>query len=298
MNLKIPLRKANVLAVDDQRANLVALDAVLGADYNLIFAGSGFEALSVLKERQDVDLILMDLQMPGMDGFETASRVKQMEGCQDIPVVFITAVFNEDPYIKQGYKVGAVDYFSKPFDPEILKVKVGIYSSFRQRADILRERERQIQASEELREVGRELSTMLKSLRVGVIVADASGRVCQTNEEVFSICKSHDPVGDESTGEMHGWWDAEGTVVEGQLGPLARALLGESCHNEFLDVPCHDGIVKTILCSASPLRGRDGTIAGAVLVIQDLTERKRLEKDLERRIAHLVSAGAELEPGD
>src|SRR5580765_5262995 len=169
------LCKANVLAVDDQRANLIALDAVLGGDNNVIFANSGQEAIELLSKRSDIDVILMDLQMPGMDGFEAASRIKQMDGCADIPVVFITAVYHEDPFVKQGYKVGAVDYFSKPFDPEILKVKVGIYASFRQRADFLRERERQLRASEELREMAGKLWAVLDTMRVGVFVTDTSG---------------------------------------------------------------------------------------------------------------------------
>lgn len=261
------LRKSNVLAVDDQRANLVALDAVLGTDYNLIFANSGHEALSILEKRQDIDVVLMDVQMPGMDGFETASRLKAMQGCEDIPVVFITAVYNEDPFVKQGYKAGAVDYFSKPFDAEILKVKVGIYASFRQRADILRERERQIRASEELRRVGRELCAMAESLRVGVIVTDAAGGF---------------------VGATPGWWEPDGRLMEAALKAQSHALCtGEASQNEVVEMPGPAGTVRTILCSASSLHGLDGGGVGTALVIQDLTERKRIEVDLERRMAEL-----------
>lgn len=264
------LRKANVLAVDDQRANLVALEAVLGTEYNLIPANSGYEAISILEERQDIDVVLMDVQMPGMDGFEAAAKIRTMEGCEDVPVVFITAVYNEDPFIKQGYKVGAVDYFSKPFDPEILKVKVGIYASFRQRADILRERERQIRASEELRQVGRELSAMLGTLRVSVIITDVEGKIHQVNDEASIIC--------ESLQEFEGRF-------------LDTAL------NEVIEMQCPDGTVKTLLCTASPLHGLDGSIVGAALVVQDLTERRRIEMDLEQRIARLRYPEREHLPG-
>jgi CheY-like chemotaxis protein len=291
------LRKANVLAVDDQPANLVALDAVLGADHNVIRANSGHQAISLLQKRQDIDVILMDLQMPGMDGFQAATKIMQMEGCQDIPIVFITAVYNEDPFIKQGYKLGAVDYFSKPFDPEILKVKVGIYASFRQRAALLRERERQIRESEKLQQVGRELSVMLKSLRVGVVIADSAGRVCQTNGEVFGICESLEQREGEGGGPFE-WWDATGKLLDGELRPLARVLHGgESSHNEVLEIRCLNGILKPVLCSASPLHGLDGRIAGAVLIIQDLTEHRKIEKELQRRISKLISSGVGLEPG-
>lgn len=291
-------RKANVLAVDDQRANLVALDAVLGSEYNVIRAGSGSEALSILEQRQDIDVILMDVQMPVMDGFEAASRIKHMENCQDIPIIFVTAVYNDDPFVKQGYKVGAVDYFSKPFDPEILRVKVGIYASFRQRADILKERARQIQASEELLAVGRKLSAVLQDVRMGIIIADSAGRITQTNEEVFRLWKSLEPCGADFSGQILGWWDSNGHFVKGEPGPLARALeSGESSHNECLEIRGAGGIPKTVFCSASPLRDLDGRIVGAVLMLQDMTERRTIERDMQQRIASLASARRELASG-
>ena len=124
---KLPLQKTTLLLVDDQRSNLIALEAVLsGPEYNLILAQSGMEAIELVK-RHDIALILLDIQMPGLDGFETARRIKAMESGRDIPIIFITAVYKEDPFIKKGYEAGAIDYFSKPFDPELLKLKVSLY---------------------------------------------------------------------------------------------------------------------------------------------------------------------------
>jgi len=284
------LRKANVLAVDDKRANLVALDAVLGADNNVIFASSGPEAIELLSKRSDIDVILMDVQMPGMDGFETAARIKQMEGCADIPVVFITAVYHEDPFVKQGYAAGAVDYFSKPFDPEILRVKVGIYASFRQRADFLRERERQLQASEELREMAGKLWAMLDTLRVGIIVTDTAGNVCRINAEVESLCKSSNLARAQSPIQSLGWWDASGHLIDAELAAMAAALgTGKASHTEVIEVKCLNGISKTILCSASPVLDLEGAVAGAAFVFEDLTDRKALARDLDDQIAKLAS---------
>jgi response regulator RpfG family c-di-GMP phosphodiesterase len=116
-------KKANVLAVDDYQPNLVALEVALSANCKIIEASSGQHAIEILKSRQDIDVILMDVQMPDMDGYETASRIKSMPGCEDIPIIFITAVYKEEPYIRKGYEAGGIDYFSKPFDPEILKMK-------------------------------------------------------------------------------------------------------------------------------------------------------------------------------
>src|SRR5579884_1859156 len=180
---KQPL-KAKILVVDDQPANLIALEAVLGgAQYELIRAHSGAEALAALRRHPDTALVLLDVQMPVMDGFETARRIEGMAGCEDIPIVFITAVYTDDPFVKQGFRAGGVDYFGKPFDPEVLKLKVAIYASFRQKANVLRERERQIRESEEVLRAGRKLAAVLESLPVGVIIADGFGHLGQTNEE-------------------------------------------------------------------------------------------------------------------
>src|SRR5262245_11325384 len=122
------MRKPTILAVDDTPTNLVALEAVLDKDFALVFARSGPEAMALLQE-QSVDVILMDVQMPNMDGFEAAEQIKKLPGCEDIPIVFITAVYNEDPHVKRGYAAGGVDYFTKPFDPDLLRLKVGIYAS-------------------------------------------------------------------------------------------------------------------------------------------------------------------------
>jgi PAS domain S-box-containing protein len=287
--------KSTILAIDDVPNNLVALEAVLSSDNNLVYANSGKEAIEILKSRNDIDIILLDLQMPEMDGFETAKKIKEIKGCEDIPIIFITAYFKEDPFVKKGYEHGAVDYFSKPFDPDILKMKVKIYSSFRHRASLLVERERQLKASEELLNTGKKLSSILESLPVGVIISDSQGRVIQTNEEVQRIFKQTKSIIHDTYGEILGWWDSSGSLLKGKEGPLSRALAGQPSSNEFLQVRCVDRSFKTILCSASPLRSTAGETVGAVVVIQDVTVPREIEKDLEKRITSLVSLGVQIE---
>ena len=295
--LKGQLRPTKLLLVDDKPANLLALEAVLESpDYTLIRAQSGPEALAQLHAHPDIALILLDVQMPGMDGMETARRIKEIPACQDIPIIFITAIFTEDPFVKRGYEAGAVDYFSKPFDPEILRLKVGIYASFRQKASLLKDKERQLRESEELLRTGRKLSGILESLRVGVIITDAHGRVCQTNDEVLNILKSVDQLRTDSYGEFLEWWDHDGQLLKGREGPLMRSLLkGDVSHNELVQLNCFDRSTKSVFASTSPLRGLDGHIVGAVLVIQDVTAQKEIEEDIEKRILQLVSLGVEFE---
>jgi PAS domain-containing protein len=100
----------------------------------------------------------------------------------------------------------------------------------------------------------------------------------------------------DSYGEILGWWDSAGKTLKDEDGPLARALKkGETSHSERIQIRRFNGAVKTIFASASPLRGLDGRLVGAVILIQDLTEQKKIEQDLESRVTKLVSLGVELE---
>jgi PAS domain S-box-containing protein len=287
-------RQPNILVVDDKRANFLALEGVLGQEFRMLFAPSGKEAIALLEKTPAIDVILMDVQMPGMDGFETATAIKRVTAWRDIPIIFITAVFSEDPFVKRGYQAGGIDYFSKPFDPDILRMKVRIYSSFRLQSDLLRQRERHVQESEELLRVGRRLSSVLESLPVGVLIADVEGRICQVTDEVAKILGTTPDTAD-AYGQTLGWWGSDGRVVKEKGGPLARALEGEKSHSERLRVQRLDRVAQSILISAAPLRGLDARIVGAVVLVQDLSEAEKIEEALEERIMRLISVGVELE---
>jgi CheY-like chemotaxis protein len=289
------MRKPKVLIVDDKPANHLALAAVLEEDHELRFANSGPEAIEMLERSPDVDVILMDVHMPEMDGFECALRIKKTERIRDIPIIFVTAVYQDDPFVKRGYEVGGIDYFSKPFDPEILRMKVAAYAGLHLRAQVVRERELHIRETEELLRVGRKLSALLESLPVGVLMADVDGRVCQSTDTAQRILRA-DPSDDDAYGELLGWWDSSGQMIRNENGPLARALRsGETTHSEPLSIRCLDGTRKTILVSVSPLHGLERRIVGAVILIRDVTEAKKIEEDLAQRVTKLIGLGVELE---
>jgi CheY-like chemotaxis protein len=131
--------RAKILLVDDRPENLVALEAVLGAlDQTLVRANSGEEALKALLT-DDFAVILLDVQMPGLDGFETAAHIKRRERTKDIPIIFLTAVSNGPHHTFRGYAAGAVDYLSKPFDPWILRAKVAVFVELHRKNQLLRE---------------------------------------------------------------------------------------------------------------------------------------------------------------
>jgi CheY-like chemotaxis protein len=119
--------RAKILLVDDRPENLLALEAILGSlDVDLVRANSGEDALRALL-RADFALILLDAQMPGMDGFETAARIKRRARTKDVPIIFLTAVDKDLSSSYRGYVAGGADYISKPFDPWILRAKVQVF---------------------------------------------------------------------------------------------------------------------------------------------------------------------------
>ncbi|MDT0266145.1 response regulator [Streptomyces sp. DSM 44915] len=121
------VQKAKILLVDDRPENLLALEAILSAlDQTLVRASSGEEALKALLT-EDFAVILLDVQMPGMDGFETAAHIKRRERTRDIPIIFLTAINHGPHHTFRGYAAGAVDYISKPFDPWVLRAKVSVF---------------------------------------------------------------------------------------------------------------------------------------------------------------------------
>ena len=118
---------AKILLVDDRAANLVALEAILGSlNQSLVRAGSGEDALRALLH-DDFALILLDAQMPGMDGFETATRIKARERTKDVPIIFLTANDFDTHLAYRGYATGAADFLAKPFDPWLLRAKVQVF---------------------------------------------------------------------------------------------------------------------------------------------------------------------------
>ncbi|WP_055554093.1 two-component system response regulator [Streptomyces sp. NBRC 110028] len=119
--------RAGILIVDDMEENLIALEAVLGPlEHRLVRAHSGEEALKAML-RQDFAVVLLDVLMPGMDGFETAANMKRLEQTKDVPIILLTGTDTDSDYPYRGYAIGAADFLTKPIDPWLLRTKVNIF---------------------------------------------------------------------------------------------------------------------------------------------------------------------------
>ena len=166
------LSKANVLVVDDEPGGLLAMQELLsGPDRNVVPVASGEEALRrILKS--DFAIILLDVRMPGMDGFETAVLIRKLRRSRDTPIIFLTGAV-EDESVSRGYEVGAVDYILKPVDPDILKSKVAVFVDlFSKKAQLRTQVMQQKSAERELFRVNEGLEAQIRERTASLIVAN------------------------------------------------------------------------------------------------------------------------------
>ena len=182
--------RAKLLLVDDRPENLLALEAILESlDADLVLAASGEEALRRLLH-EEFAAILLDVQMPGMDGFQTAELIKQRERTRHVPILFLTAISKDAEHVFRGYSAGAVDYLMKPFDPLVLRTKVAVFIELWQKTVEIRRRDALL-AERELAAAERESEVRYRSLADAVpqIVwtADADGLVTYRNERWYEL---------------------------------------------------------------------------------------------------------------
>jgi PAS domain S-box-containing protein len=238
---------SNILIVDDEPSNLLALEAILEPlGQNLIRAASGVEALKhALKN--ELSVVLMDVQMPEMDGFEAAELLRKRPKTRDVPIIFLTAISKDRKFISRGYDVGAVDYLFKPYEPDILRSKVSVFVELAKKNAIIREQ------AEELRRMSeRELADFKKrseqryenladSMPQIVWTADALGSVQYVNRRWNDFAKGARDFAalvhpDDLAAFVEGWrsavargkqWEAElrfGNAERGYCFHLVRAV--------------------------------------------------------------------------
>ncbi|WP_306318026.1 MULTISPECIES: two-component system response regulator [unclassified Streptomyces] len=209
------VQKAKILLVDDRPENLLALEAILSAlDQTLVRASSGEEALKALLT-DDFAVILLDVQMPGMDGFETAAHIKRRERTRDIPIIFLTAINHGPHHTFRGYAAGAVDYISKPFDPWVLRAKVSVFVELYMKNCQLREQAALLRLQLEGSGGGKAIGD---SKEPAGLLAELSARLAAVEEQAEALSKQLD---DESADAAA---VATAAHLERKLTGLRRAL--------------------------------------------------------------------------
>jgi serine phosphatase RsbU (regulator of sigma subunit)/CheY-like chemotaxis protein/anti-sigma regulatory factor (Ser/Thr protein kinase) len=255
----------SVLLVDDRPENLLALEAVLEPlNVRLYSAGSGEEALKALLA-EDFAVVLLDVQMPGMDGFETARYIRGRERSRTTPIIFLTAVSTDVAQVAKGYEAGAVDYVLKPFEPNMLRSKVSVFCDL--------ERQRRARArSDEL------LLLAWKSLPSGAALISADRFVVRANPKLEELTGGR-AVPDAPVSTLV---EARDQLALDAL--LAAALAGATVPpGAELHLAGDEDLPVSIL--AWGVREGDGEILSVLIQVDDLRERRRAEAARERLAA-------------
>ncbi len=297
---------ASILLVDDRPENLLALEAILEPlGQRLVRALSGDEALKHLL-RQDFAVILLDVQMPGLNGFETAKLIKSRERTRYIPIIFLTAISKEASYVFEGYSVGAVDYMSKPFQPDVLRSKVSVFvdlyrkqEQLKRQEQMLREasvREVELRHRAEMVESEARMAEILGSAMDAIIAFDGECRITLFNgaaERMFGA-PSAEMIG-RSIGEL--FPEDERDRLVGELCGVAVVPAedggadGEKALHTLVGLR-RDGERFPVEASASRLD--IGGTRTYTLIARDVSERRRDEEALRTQALSLEQASREL----
>jgi PAS domain S-box-containing protein len=272
------VRDTAILLVDDREENLLALEAVLEpTGCRLVSARSGDEALRALL-KDDFAVILLDVQMPGLDGFETAELIRARERSRAVPIIFVTAISKEPHHVFRGYETGAVDYLFKPLDPVVLRSKVEVFVESYERGRALSEREELLRAT-------------FEDAPIGMARADAAGRLRHVNRALCeTVGRQPEDLLGRTLDELAPRADA-GTDDERRAELIAGHIARYQSERRLLGPA---GTSIPVLVSVSQATTPDGSPADLILHIQDLRERRRAERDREQLIrAQAARAQAE-----
>ncbi|MBI9079773.1 MAG: diguanylate cyclase [Pseudodesulfovibrio sp.] len=268
-----------VLIVDDSQTNLALLEHMLGqVGCAIVQAKSGIEAVELVKSN-DFAVILLDIQMPGMNGYEAASKIKELDRGRHVPIIFITAIFQDDENVRQGYETGAVDYLFRPVDVHMLKSKIQVFLQMNQQKILL---EREI-AQRKLTEIAlshaeEKYRSIFERAVEGIFQCTVNGEFREVNPAMLRI------FGFDSVHEMIG-----------QEGLMASLSVDPDEHYEYMESLKRDGFVSNF---EFRVRRRDGEIIWCSEssrlvtldddspdiiegVIEEITQRKRTELELK-----------------
>ncbi len=291
-----PELRARILVADDHPPNLVAIEAILEPLGEVVTARSGEEALWHLL-RGDFAVILMDVQMPGMDGFETARLIKQRERSRSTPILFLTAHSKDADHVFRGYAQGAVDYVLKPFAPDILRAKVSVFVDLFLKGELLKrheaaERQREREALE--RASAHRYRLLSDSMPLCVFAAHPDGAFHSGNR----TWTEYSGLGAQ---DVRGLWSSE--VVHPEDRDAARegwergVREGRPFEAQFR-LRRRDGCYRWHLGRGVPERDEAGDVIGWIATATDIHEQKLAEAALTRaseaKDAFLAAASHEL----
>jgi len=264
-----------LLIVDDNKNNLFALHTLIQKhmDVEVLEATSGQMALDIALSTPDLDLIVLDIQMPVMDGFQTASMLKIRKKTKDIPIIFLTAAFKTDEFQRKGYDVGAVDYLLKPIDDNQLINKISTYFRLIEKErDMNRRLEEQVVArTEELRQAHQYLEGIIENMGEALLVLEPTGTIKSANPTACRMLSyDEDTLVGMNIGDV--FEESEQEQARAFLGTWLEALIRtgtlSSIEARFI---AKDGTRVPILFSRTAMTDECGTITDILCIAKDMT---------------------------
>ncbi|GFM55539.1 two-component system response regulator [Pseudomonas cichorii] len=261
-----------LLVVDDYPENLVTMCAVLQrTDWRIVTASSGIEALTVLLE-QEVDLVLLDVQMPDMDGFEVARLMRGSQRTSLTPIIFLTANEQSPASVHKGYASGAIDYLFKPFDPNVLKPKVQALLEQQRNRRALQKLTQELESARAFN------ASVLANVAEGIVVVDEAGIISFVNP---AICRLLDTPDEQLRGT---------SVLDYVLEPTVQSWLESDFYKHYLNADTyrvHDAVLRTatggqlpvtLSCASLPCEQK-----AMVLTVLDMSMERNLYQQLEQQ---------------
>ena len=274
-----------LLIVDDHAHNLFTLRTLIEAhtDVAILEATSGQQAIDLTLHHPDIDLIILDVQMPEMDGFQTAALLKMRKRTRDIPIIFLTAAFKSEEFQQRGYAIGAVDYLLKPIEDNQLINKISAYFRLIEKERALNQvLERQVaERTAELAQAKQYLENIIAYMGEALLILNPQGEIKSANPAAcrmlgyresdlrgMSIGDVFEEEGDEVAGAFMGLW-LEALIRAGALSKIDARFIAS------------DGRRVPILFSRTAVRDPDGGIADIICIAKDMTGYVRVDKDRE-----------------
>jgi PAS domain S-box-containing protein len=288
--------RANILMVDDQAGKLLSYEAILSElGENLIKARSAREAMEHLL-RNDIAVVLMDVSMPEINGFELADMMHRHPRFQKTAIIFISAVHLSDPDRVKGYQSGAVDYIAVPIVPELLRAKVGVFIELhrktRQLEQLNRELEQRVQErTEQLRQSEEQFRTLANSIPQLAWMADAQGSIFWYNQRWY------DYIGEGTDGsERWGWTSVQHPDHVGRtMERLQQAWSAGEFWEDTFPLQGKDGKYKWFIARAVPLRDSQGSVVRWFGTCTDISDQIAAEEKIRHLNSQLQQRLAELE---
>lgn len=262
MQAKHPVR---ILMVDDRQENLLALEVSLsGEPYEFVRASSGKEALRILLNDQDFAIILMDVQMPLMDGFETAELIRNSEKLKHVPIIFLTATTDAPEAVFKGYRTGAVDYMVKPLNADILRAKVSVFAElYKKTQELIEQRESMKELNSQLSQQSKYVRSLIEASLDPMITIDTDGIITDMNEALERLIGvPRDKI--------------KGTPF---IDHFTRPKLAEEVYRDVFEkgivvdnqlaIEHADGQLTQVLCNGSVYKDDKGKVVGAVIVARE-----------------------------